>query len=69
MNNFPTPQQIEQSAADKGLTMREVCALSDVARSTFQRWKSQKTSPTVSTINRMIEAIHTAPSRKEAAHV
>ncbi|WP_408870821.1 helix-turn-helix domain-containing protein [Gluconobacter cerinus] len=68
MNNLPTPQQIEQSAADEGLTMREVCSLSGMARSTFQRWKSGKTSPTVTTINRMMDAIHSKRAAKEPAH-
>ncbi|WP_407646346.1 helix-turn-helix domain-containing protein [Gluconobacter vitians] len=68
MNNLPTPQQIEQSAADKGMTMREVCSLSGMARSTFQRWKAGKTSPTVATVNRMMDAIYsTRAKRKEVA--
>ncbi|WP_408871005.1 hypothetical protein [Gluconobacter cerinus] len=40
-----------------------------MARSTFQRWKSGKTSPTVTTINRMMEAIHSKRAAKEPAHV
>jgi predicted transcriptional regulator len=65
MNNLPTPQQIEQSAADRGMTMREVCSLSGMAQSTFQRWKAGQTSPTIATISRMLSVIHPDRAKRE----
>lgn len=50
-------QQIEHDAHKRGLTMTEVCRRAGIDYSTWWRWKSSKSDPRTSKVERMREAI------------
>ncbi|WP_371277361.1 helix-turn-helix domain-containing protein [Acetobacter orleanensis] len=54
---IPTPADIECEAVRQGQSIGDVCRRAGVARSTFQRWKSGETSPTVSVLTRLVRAL------------
>ncbi|WP_077930670.1 helix-turn-helix domain-containing protein [Acetobacter persici] len=54
---IPTPADIECAAARQGQSIGDVCKRAGVARSTFQRWKSGETSPTISVLTKLVKAL------------
>tara|TARA_R110002126_G_scaffold2345_11_gene13523 strand:+ start:439 stop:726 length:288 start_codon:yes stop_codon:yes gene_type:complete len=56
MQDLLTPHQIEAHATAAGLSMAEVCRRAQVATSTFSRWKSGKTEPTLDVYRRLRNA-------------
>lgn len=54
---IPTPADLEGAATRKGLSIAEVCKRAGVARSTFTRWKSGDTSPTISVLEKLVQAL------------
>jgi len=61
-----TPSEIEARAKSAGLSLGELCRRADIAMSTFYRWRSGETSPTLDVYRRLVEAA-TAPATAEAA--
>lgn len=57
MSELLTPADIERMAADAGLTMNQVFQRAAVAHTTFYRWKSGKTSPSLQVYRRLAEAV------------
>lgn len=53
MNTLMTPTDIEKSARAAGVTMRFVCAAAEIAPSTFTRWKSGTSEPTLAVYRRL----------------
>ena len=53
MTELLTPADIESRAKDAGLTMPEVCKRAGIAVSTFWRWKSGKTNPSIDVYQRL----------------
>jgi transcriptional regulator with XRE-family HTH domain len=51
-----TASEIEAEAAAAGLSMAEVCRRAGVAQSTFTRWKSGKTEPTLDVYRKLRDA-------------
>lgn len=54
---IPTPADIEYAAALQGQSIGDVCRRAGVARSTFQRWKSGETSPTINVLTKLVRAV------------
>lgn len=51
------PEEIERLAAERGKSIRDVCAEAGIARTTFSRWKAGVTSPTLDVYRRIVEAV------------
>lgn len=51
-----TPDEILQRARDAGLSMAEVCRRAQIAPSTWTRWKSGQTRPTLEVYKRLKDA-------------
>lgn len=54
---MPTPETILKAAEAKGLTLASLCRRADLDTATFYRWKSGKGTPTLGTIQKMLDAI------------
>jgi predicted transcriptional regulator len=59
MNKILTPQEIETQAAKLGWSVVELCSRADIAPSTFYRWRSGDTKPTLEVYQRLIDALAT----------
>lgn len=57
---------LEQRAADVGMSVSELCRLGGVSRSTFTRWKSGHTSPTGRILERLDAVLKEEPTRPAA---
>lgn len=57
---------IEQRARAAKISIEALCTGAGIARSTFDRWKAQKTTPTVGVLNQLYAALEQA-ERKEVA--
>jgi predicted transcriptional regulator len=58
---MPTPDQIAEAALEKGLSIGALCRRADVDAAIFYRWKAGRSSPTMRTIQKMLDAINDAP--------
>jgi len=56
MHRLLTPAEIEAAAARAGLRMAEVCRRAGIAPSTFSRWKSGQTMPSIDVYERLVAA-------------
>lgn len=54
---MPTPEAILEAAQAKGLTLASLCRRADMDTATFYRWKAGRGTPTLGTIQRMLDAI------------
>jgi transcriptional regulator with XRE-family HTH domain len=52
-----SPAEIEALAGSAGLSMAEVCRRAGLAQSTFTRWKSGKTEPTLDAYRKLIQVV------------
>ena len=59
MTDLLSPEEIEARAKAAGLTIADACKHAAIALSTFYRWKTGKTHPSVDVYRRLCEA--TAP--------
>lgn len=48
---------------ERGLSRRELAALSDVSESLIWKWETEKASPSVMSANRVLAALETDPAR------
>jgi transcriptional regulator with XRE-family HTH domain len=48
---------IEEMASQAGVSMNELCALADVARTTLTRWKNGTTSPNMATLKKLEDTL------------
>ena len=54
---LPTPRMIEELAFERHLSMTEVCRRASISPSVFVRWKSGQSSPTLATVQKMLDAL------------
>lgn len=54
------PTDIQKRAKAKGLRMQSILITADVNRSTWWRWKTGKSSPSIATVERINQAITNA---------
>lgn len=54
---MPTPQWVRDAAEAKGLTLAALCRRADLDTATFYRWESGKGTPTLGTIQRLLDAL------------
>lgn len=66
MDELLTPSDIEQLAVKAGIPMREVCQRASIAQTTWYRWKSGDTEPTLGVYRRIVAAV-TSPDPQAAA--
>lgn len=57
MDKLPTAEDIEARAKAASLSIAELCRQAGVAQSTFHRWRGEKTSPSVETVQRMLDVV------------
>jgi transcriptional regulator with XRE-family HTH domain len=68
MQSLLTPADIKRMAASRGISMRQVFQRAGIASSTFSRWQSGKTEPTIGVYRRLVAAVsdgggaHDAPA-------
>lgn len=55
--HIPTWNEIEEACATAGLTVAAMCRRADIDQAAFSRWKSGKGTPTLGTIQKMVDAI------------
>lgn len=67
MPDLLTPELLEDRARTAGLSMAEVCRRAGIAQSTFSRWKSGTTEPTLDVYRRLCEAVEAPRSRSAKA--
>jgi transcriptional regulator with XRE-family HTH domain len=60
MSALLTPAQMEARARDAGLSLVELCERAGIALSTFYRWRSGDTSPSID-VYRRLEAASEPP--------
>jgi transcriptional regulator with XRE-family HTH domain len=60
MSALLTPAEIEARAKEAGLSLAELCERAGIALSTFYRWRSGDTSPSVN-VYRRLEAASEPP--------
>lgn len=63
---LPTPAEIEAAADAKGLTIAALCRRADIDAATFRRWKAGDGTPTMATVQKMLDAITAEPARSAA---
>jgi transcriptional regulator with XRE-family HTH domain len=56
MSVLLTPAEIEARAKVVGLSLPELCERAGIALSTFYRWRSGDTSPSIDVYRRLVEA-------------
>jgi len=61
MNMLLSATDVEQLARNRGLTTRELCRMVGIAPSTFTRWKSGETEPTLGVYRRIVQAVSAPP--------
>ena len=62
--NMPTPEWIKEAARTKGLTIAALCRRADMDTATYYRWANGDGSPTLGTIQKMLDAIAREPDRR-----
>lgn len=58
---IPTPEQIRAAAKSKGLTVAALCRRADMDTATFYRWEAGTGTPTLGTVQRLLDAIEREP--------
>lgn len=58
-------QKLEQRAAVLGLPINELCRRAKIRRSTFTRWKSDETQPTMRLYQRVLRVLEKAERAAE----
>lgn len=56
MMNLLTPAEIEKRAYDARLSMAEACRRAGISHSTWMRWKSGDTNPSIAIYERLVKA-------------
>ena len=54
---MPTPAQIRKLALEKELTIPALCRRADLVPETFYRWEAGRGTPTVSTVQRLLDVL------------
>ena len=57
MNDLMSPLEIERLAGEAGLSVRDLCQRAGIALSTFYRWRSGETEPTLGVYRRLRDAL------------
>jgi transcriptional regulator with XRE-family HTH domain len=52
-----SPEEIERRVAAIGGSLREICARAGIAHTTFYRWRSAETQPTLDVYRRIRDAL------------
>lgn len=58
---IPTPEDIEIALERRKLSLASMLRRADLDAQTFRRWKEGRSSPTLSTVQRMKDAIESVP--------
>jgi hypothetical protein len=53
---FPTPRDVERLAFEAGVTIAVLCQRAGVSSQAFRNWKFGRVSPTLSTVQKLVEA-------------
>ena len=64
---LPTPNDIEQAARAKGLSIAAMCRRADVDATAFHRWRAGDGAPNMATVQKMLDAIQREPVKASAA--
>jgi transcriptional regulator with XRE-family HTH domain len=67
MSELLSPSEVEHLARARGLTIRALCREVGIAPSTFTRWKSGETEPTLGVYRRIVAAVAPTPTPAQAA--
>lgn len=67
MHELLSPEDVERLAAAAGLSITTVCARAGISHTTFYRWKSGKTGPTLDVYRRIRDVLREAHTAIEAA--
>lgn len=59
--NMPTPELIREAAKAKGLTVASLCRRADMDKATFYRWEKKEGTPTLGSIQKLIDALDREP--------
>jgi len=59
--NIPLPSEIKAAALGRGLSIGAMCRRADVDPALFYRWQNGSASPTLATVQKMLDAIEGAP--------
>ena len=65
--NIPSPDDIKAAAKAKGLSIAAVCRRANLDATAFYRWQKQINTPNLATVQKMIDAIDSAPTKKVRA--
>ena len=57
MDTIWTPADVERQAAEAGISLKELCARAEISHTTFYRWRSGATSPSIDVYTRIIKAL------------
>jgi len=57
MDELLSAADVERLAGEAGLSIKDVCARAGIAHTTFYRWKSGKTEPTLDVYRRILDAL------------
>lgn len=57
MMQIATAEQVEEHARRAGKSLAGICRDAGIARSTFTRWKSGRTEPTLAVYKRILSAV------------
>jgi hypothetical protein len=60
MDKLLSPEDIERLAVEAGITIIELCKRADIAHTTFYRWKSGRTCPSIDVYERLRNAAREA---------
>ena len=64
---LPTPNEIEEAAEARGLSVAAMCRRADIDQATFSRWKKGYRIPSIRIIRKMMDAIEREPLREEGS--
>lgn len=57
MDELLSPEDVERRAAEAGLSLKQVIERAGIAHTTFYRWRSGKTTPSIKVYRRILDAL------------
>lgn len=66
LTGTPTAAEVEAAAKARGWKIRDLCYKAKIAEPTFYRWKSGRSSISVSKLDRLIDTINSHENREAA---